>query len=191
MTRTTTVSILCSLGLTLGCGPSHSADQAAPAAATPAVAAAPAAGAVAIPPTWLETALGPELVLADGTKVATSTLAGKQIALYFSAHWCPPCRQFSPVLVKTANEWAAANKAIAVVLVSGDRDAAAMSAYMQELKMPWAAVPFDSAARTQLSQQHGVQGIPALIVLDATGKVLTREGRASVTGKGAAAVDGW
>ena len=30
---------------------------------------------------------------------ATEALAGKQlVCFYFSAHWCPPCRQFTPIL---------------------------------------------------------------------------------------------
>ena len=43
---------------------------------------------------------GLTLVKADGTKVgATEGLDGKAIVcLYFSAHWCPPCRAFTPVL---------------------------------------------------------------------------------------------
>ena len=40
------------------------------------------------------------LIKSDGTSVpATSALEGKDIVLYyFSAHWCPPCRQFTPML---------------------------------------------------------------------------------------------
>jgi len=29
---------------------------------------------------------------------AEAALGGKVVGLYFSAHWCPPCRQFTPVL---------------------------------------------------------------------------------------------
>ena len=37
---------------------------------------------------------------AELTKVAAAdALAGKQIVcFYFSAHWCPPCRHFTPIL---------------------------------------------------------------------------------------------
>ena len=40
------------------------------------------------------------LLKADGTKKpASEALAGKEfICIYFSAHWCPPCRGFTPVL---------------------------------------------------------------------------------------------
>ena len=43
---------------------------------------------------------GQTLVKSDGSSVAAdSALAGKDLVLfYFSAHWCPPCRQFTPLL---------------------------------------------------------------------------------------------
>merc|ERR1712047_124608 len=43
---------------------------------------------------------GAKLVKADGSSVeADSALEGKDLILfYFSAHWCPPCRQFTPML---------------------------------------------------------------------------------------------
>lgn len=40
-----------------------------------------------------------ELVRRDGTKASPSDLDDVPVvALYFSAHWCPPCRAFTPVL---------------------------------------------------------------------------------------------
>jgi len=43
---------------------------------------------------------GQQLLKADGKKVKAETaLNGKQfICVYFSAHWCPPCRGFTPKL---------------------------------------------------------------------------------------------
>ncbi len=43
-----------------------------------------------------------DLLRFDDSKVkAREALAGKKIvAFYFSAHWCPPCRGFTPVLKK-------------------------------------------------------------------------------------------
>ena len=43
---------------------------------------------------------GKNLTKADGSsQSADAALAGKDVILvYFSAHWCPPCRAFTPVL---------------------------------------------------------------------------------------------
>jgi len=43
---------------------------------------------------------GKNLTKADGSSLsADAALAGKDVILvYFSAHWCPPCRAFTPVL---------------------------------------------------------------------------------------------
>ena len=43
-----------------------------------------------------------DLIKADGTKKpASEVFAGKEfICIYFSGHWCPPCRGFTPVLKK-------------------------------------------------------------------------------------------
>ena len=70
----------------------------------------------------------------------------KLIGLYFSAHWCPPCRKFTPNLVAYYNKNAAAHPEFEILFVSFDKSAAAMESYMRELQMPWPAVVFDTYA---------------------------------------------
>ena len=43
-------------------------------------------------------ASGAALLRKDGSRVSVDALQGKMVALYFSAHWCPPCRGFTPKL---------------------------------------------------------------------------------------------
>lgn len=114
------------------------------------------------------------LVDADGKAVDVSTLKGKVVAVYHSAHWCGPCRAFTPQLVEFAN----ANKAkFAVVFVSHDRDKAAMSGYMKEAKMPWAAVPFGAPSGKKNASENGLVGIPSLFVYGKDGALVTKNGR--------------
>lgn len=114
------------------------------------------------------------LVDAQGKSVPVSTLQGKVVAVYFSAEWCPPCRDLTPKLV----EFAEANKAkLAVVLVSGDRSPEAQAKYMTGYKMPWAATPHGSASGKGLGQEHGVRGIPTLLVFGKDGALATKNGR--------------
>ena len=46
--------------------------------------------------------LPPNLVRKSGAQVSTEHVleATPVLAFYFSAHWCPPCRQFTPVLAQ-------------------------------------------------------------------------------------------
>ena len=132
---------------------------------------------VAVTNASLEAVLGPELVTADGRSVSTADLKGKVIGLYFSAEWCPPCRTFTPVLEKFRE----ANKTdFEVVLVSGDRSANALQAYMQKYSMDWPAIPFEAPQRNGAFDRFGVRGIPALVVVDANGKLLERDGRGQI-----------
>ncbi len=141
---------------------------------------------------WLVELFGDKVILADGSEVSTDTLAGKTIGIYFSAHWCPPCRGFTPVLVKTYNELTAAGKSFDLVFVSSDRSKEEMANYMTETKMPWKGLPFDKRDKKKLlGQKYGVQGIPTLVIVDKDGKTITTSGRMDIASKGAAAFDGW
>ena len=114
------------------------------------------------------------LVDEKGKAVDVATLKNKTVAVYCSAHWCPPCRVFTPQLVKFAN----ANKAkLAVVFISSDKDEAQMFAYMKETKMPWPAVPFRSAGGGKIQKEQEVSGIPTLLVYGKNGELLSKNGR--------------
>ncbi len=38
-----------------------------------------------------------QLLQPDGSPY-TGTLSKAYVVLYFSAHWCPPCKRFTPIL---------------------------------------------------------------------------------------------
>merc|ERR1712167_50190 len=105
-------------------------------------------------------------------------LGGKTLALYFSAHWCPPCKRFTPELAKTyAALKAAGRDDVEFVFVSGDRDEEAFKKYFAT--MPWLALPFDEERYEELSSHFEVDGIPTLITLSPEGKVITTKARAA------------
>lgn len=129
----------------------------------------------------LENLFGAELVSdVNGTKVATSSLADKDlIGVYFSAHWCPPCRGFTPQLADCYKAIKGAGKSFEIIFVSFDRDDASFKEYFGE--MPWLALPFDSDKKEKLSEDYGVSGIPALIFLNKDGSLKTKDGRTLVS----------
>merc|ERR1712227_711490 len=85
-------------------------------------------------------------------------IAGKPFALYFSAHWCPPCRGFTPKLAEWYN--AGLKDKMEIIFVSSDRDEASFNDYFKE--MPWLALPYCKRERKEaLSEACGVEGIPS------------------------------
>ena len=96
----------------------------------------------------------------------------KLIGLYFSAHWCGPCRKFTPNLVAYYNKNAAAHPEFEILFVSFDKSAAAMEGYMRELQMPWPAVGFDKVSGNEALKKYAGASIPCLVVVDETGKVI-------------------
>eukprot|EP00928_Gymnodinium_smaydae_P028622 TRINITY_DN21785_c0_g2_i1.p1 TRINITY_DN21785_c0_g2~~TRINITY_DN21785_c0_g2_i1.p1 ORF type:complete len:516 (+),score=134.18 TRINITY_DN21785_c0_g2_i1:103-1650(+) len=149
-----------------------------PAAAVPgAAAAAPGGGAASSFP---EALLGPQLLTQGGMPQPTAQALGgaKVVLLYFSAHWCPPCQQFTPMLANAFR--ALAPGTLQVVFVSSDRDQTSHAHYFAT--MPWVALPFGSPESQMLGQAFGVRGIPAVVALDGrTGSVLDNNARDAIT----------
>jgi len=96
-------------------------------------------------------------------------LGGKEfVLLYASAHWCPPCRKFTPML---ASWYRGVRDYAEVVFLSADHDANGFSGYFKT--HPWMAVDFDDDARESLMSAIKVSGIPRLVVLSGiTGKII-------------------
>jgi nucleoredoxin len=118
------------------------------------------------------------LVDADGERVSLDDLNGKLVGVYFSAHWCPPCKAFTPRLVAFRDENTADFE---VVFVSSDRSRQARDAYMKEANMKWPTVPFRSRSARKLKADFGIRTLPTLIVLSPDGNTVSTSARTEVT----------
>merc|ERR1712038_125644 len=99
-----------------------------------------------------------------GTMLDSSTLTNKNLMLYFSAHWCPPCKRFTPVLSEAYKKLKATHDDFELVFVSSDRDESAFKEYFNE--MSFCALPFEHReAKQTLSKKYEVRGIPHLVML--------------------------
>ncbi|CAN0892984.1 Probable nucleoredoxin 1 [Linum grandiflorum] len=116
----------------------------------------------------------------SGAKVQVSELVGKTILLYFSAHWCAPCRKFTPKLIKAYHEIKPkSNNNFEVIFISSDRDQPSFDEYFST--MPWLAVPFDPDTKTVIQKKFKIAGIPAVVAIGPNGKTLTKEARDALT----------
>ena len=75
------------------------------------------------------------------------------VGLYFSAHWCPPCRGFTPKLADAYKELIGLGKSFEIVFLSSDKSEDAFKEYFNE--MPWVALPFAKRdLKTKLADKY-------------------------------------
>ena len=113
------------------------------------------------------------------------------VALYFSAHWCPPCKGFTPKLRQFYNQVNAEGKKLEIVWVSSDDDQEEFEDYHEE--MPWLAMEFESdeADRDEVSEQFGISSIPTLLVMNKDGTVKIPTGKNDVENLGVDCFEQW
>ena len=129
---------------------------------------------VRAPLTALRTA--ENLLSNDGSVVNMNSLDEKTVGLYFSGHWCPPCRQFTPALVTWYARLMQQGCDFQIVFVSADRDQGAFNEYRAE--MPWPALGFEHRELAQeLNALCEVEGVPTLVLFRPDGTLLTLKGR--------------
>lgn len=134
-------------------------------------------GGTAVAGPGIASSLTGDLVVLQGKKVgrydAAQLAQTKYFGIYYSAHWCPPCRQFTPKLVEWYNQQKPANPHFELIFVSSDRSEADMEQYIVGDKMPWPAVKFAKKDGNKAITKYSGNGIPCLVLIDAEGKVLS------------------
>ena len=115
----------------------------------------------------------------------------KVVAFYFSAHWCPPCRNFAPILKAAYDEYSEESNDIEIVFVSSDRSLEDMKEYMQTSHGSWLALPYNSKLCASLKSRFNIQGIPAVIVCKNDGQVITEDGKGEIQRAGPEGMRQW
>ena len=134
-----------------------------------------------------------------GKRVSRSVLRGKFVGVYFSAHWCSPCRRFTPKLQKFRD---ANNEDFEVVFLSLDlkRDNRGASSevylakkkeYMESANMNWYTTDCGFKNAYSLYRKTGNRGIPNLIVFSPNGKYVTNDGKNDIWNTKQTALESW
>ena len=116
-------------------------------------------------------------------------LENEIIGVYFSAHWCGPCRGFTPKLAQFYKNVNSEKKQIEIIFNSLDRDQKTFNEYFAT--MPWLATPFECDEKSQIEEACGINSIPQLIIFDNKGHVLDDSGRNTVEYQSSEAINIW
>ena len=119
--------------------------------------------------------LGKDVIAVNSAKIATAAdviKTKKYLFVYKSAHWCPPCRVFTPKLVGFYNKYYEAMGDFDLVFVSWDHSQSDMNGYMKGEKMPWVGLKLHSKGATALEKKCHGNSIPCLMLLDENDNVI-------------------
>jgi thiol-disulfide isomerase/thioredoxin len=93
--------------------------------------------------------------------------------VYFGAHWCRPCREFSPHLVESYSRLKElAGDRLELVFVSSDHSYDDQALYAREIGMPWPILKFSDVGSVRPIERWEGPAIPDLIVITREGDLL-------------------
>jgi thiol-disulfide isomerase/thioredoxin len=96
----------------------------------------------------------------------------RYVGLLFSAEWCAPCHTMLDALRDFYTDINLEVRQFELVLVSADRTQQEWNKHFGS--MPWASLPYGDSRHHTLAEKYNVQGVPALVILDArTGFTVT------------------
>lgn len=105
----------------------------------------------------------------------------KIIGIYFSGHFCPPCRAFTPVLREKVAAYKSEGKNLDIVFVSSDGSNDEFESYFKNEMNGFYAIPFADARKNKLASLYSVMSIPTLILINGEGELITNNGRTAMT----------
>mmetsp|Transcript_971 Transcript_971/g.2375 ORF Transcript_971/g.2375 Transcript_971/m.2375 type:complete len:144 (-) Transcript_971:2157-2588(-) len=138
----------------------------------------------------MQSVIGDHFITKDGRAVSFAEVEDKPVvALYFTASWCPPCKNFSPVLADFYSEVNFPDRQLEIIHVSSDRDEISFQTYLSEL--PWIAIPFGDPRIVELKQRFKITGIPVLMLINRDGSLAHGAARSDVMTEGPVCFSRW
>ncbi|KAE8284948.1 Nucleoredoxin-like protein 2 Rod-derived cone viability factor 2 [Larimichthys crocea] len=138
----------------------------------------------------VEVFTGRTLLNKDGDFVdPEEALRNKVVGIYFSAGWCPPCRDFTPILCDFYTELVEETEPPAqfeIVFISSDKTSDDMVEYYHDMHGDWLALPWTDDYKHELKQRYKITAVPKLVIVKENGDVITDKGRKQIRDRGLA-----
>ena len=117
----------------------------------------------------------------DGRKVDMTKLKGKVVLIDFWATWCGPCVAELPNVKKTYAKYN--KKGFEIVGISLDSNKSKLSNFVEDNDMPWPQQFDGKGWKNQYAVKFGIQGIPAMWLIDKKGNLVDMKARSGLEAK--------
>ncbi|XP_007898188.1 nucleoredoxin-like protein 2 [Callorhinchus milii] len=120
-------------------------------------------------------------------------LRNKIVGLFFSAGWCPPCLDFTPILCEFYTELVENSSSVQfeIVFISSDKSIEDMLEYMQNMHGDWLALPWMDPYKHELKNRYSITALPKLVIVKENGDVITDKGRKQIRDHGLSCFRNW
>ena len=118
----------------------------------------------------------------DGGSVRLGDFRGRYVLLDFWATWCGPCRAETPNL-KAVYETYGKDPRFAMLGLSLDPAVEAPKGYAKTEGVTWPQAFLGDWSKATLPARYGVEGIPAIFLVDPAGKIVATDLRGAEIGK--------
>ncbi len=117
----------------------------------------------------------------DGRVVDINKLKGKVVLIDFWATWCGPCVAELPNVKKTYAKFH--EKGFEIIGISLDQSRDKLSKFVEKEKMPWPQHFDGQGWKNEYAVKYGIQGIPAMWLIDKKGNLVDMKARGGLDGK--------
>ncbi len=115
-----------------------------------------------------------EVKTVDGTPLRLADYRGKVVLLDFWATWCGPCVAETPYLKATYKKFGGLDR-FAIIGLSLDNDPSAPKAFAAKEGVKWIQGFLGQWSKSDVAPKYGVEGIPAIFLIDADGRILAKD----------------
>ncbi|KAJ8287019.1 hypothetical protein GJAV_G00046070 [Gymnothorax javanicus] len=116
------------------------------------------------------------------------------MAMACSRGWCPPCRDFTPILCDFYTDLVEENDPPAqleIVFISSDKSLEDMIEYYHDMHGDWLALPWHDQFKHDLKKKYNITAVPKLVIVKENGEVITDKGRKQIRDQGLACFRSW